>query len=596
MARLFDWLKRIFRRERFSGFRFAVGRTRPWTKSEQHWPSLNQLVRLPRVLSPLEKRIFYLCLTFFFLSLTILAVRLYLSQTKVVPVVGGEYTEGLIGNPVRLNPVLAQSNDVDMDIARLVFSGLFKYDRDRNLVPDLAESYELSEDQKIYTIHLRRGVTWHDGQPFTAQDVILTIDEIQTAEIKSPLSGNLRGVTAEAADDFTVTLTLKEPFAPFLSSLTFGILPAHLWSDIQPLSFPLAEMNLKPIGTGPYKFKSLKKDRSGSIRSYALVRNPVYYQRPPYLETIVFKFYPDLESLIEAGKDKKVDGVGYIPKESKSVIAKNRNLIAHLLHLPQYTAVFLNQKNQLLKTIEVKQAMAHAINKQEIIDQVLSGEGEQIHAPILPGFLGFNPEIRKYEFDPVKAIEILEKAGWALAEGSLIRKKSDQELQLTLTTLDQPDFVATANLIKEYWQKIGFGVELRIVDPGRMQKSIIKPRDFEALLVGEIVGTDPDPYSFWHSSQGRDPGLNLSVYVNKNVDQLLEEARKTTDPEQRWMKYLHFQNLLADDLPALFLFNPTYTYGLHKKVKGFELTRITVPSDRFTEIENWYIKSKRQWK
>ncbi len=553
-------------------------------------------MRLPKVLSRTERWLFFSCVVVFLVALGTLGTRLYLHQTKPVPIVGGEYTEGLVGNPAYINPVLAQSNDVDLDISRLVYSGLFRYDRDRTIVPDLAESYTISEDQKTYTIKLRADVKWHDGQPLSSEDVLLTIDDIQNSEIKSPLAGNLRGVTAEAPDETTIVLTLKEPFAPFLSSLTFGILPAHIWSDIPPQSFHLAEANLKPVGTGPYRFKSLKKDRSGSIKSYTLERNASFYRRPPYVELITFKFFANLDSLVQAGEKKNVEGVGYIPKESKDKIEKNKTIQAHLLHLPQYTAIFLNQKNQLLKTLEIKQAMAYAINKLEIIDQVLGGEGEQIHAPILPGFLGYNPEIRKYEFDPAKAIETLDQAGWALPEGSTIRKKGDQELQLALTTIDQPDFVATANLIKGYWQKVGIGVELRIIDPSRIEKFVIKPRDFEALLVGEIVGTDPDPYSFWHSSQGRDPGLNLSVYVNKSVDQLLEEARKTTDPEQRRMKYLHFQNILADELPALFLYNPTYTYGLNKKVKGFDLTQLTVPADRFTNIEDWYIKTKRQWK
>lgn len=594
MARFSDWSKKLFTkyRRRFSP---AATSGQRYFSQGRRWPSPRQLRYLPRVLSKQEKIILLGLLALFLISGIVLGIRFYLGHTKEVPVSGGEYVEGLVGNPAYINPILAPSNDTDMDISRLVFSGLFEYNEQRELVPDLAESYELSEDQKTYTIHLKNNIKWHDGQPFSSEDVLLTIEAIQNQEIKSPLALNLRGVTAEAPDGSTIILTLTEPFAPFLNSLTFGILPYHIWSDIQPVSFHLAETNLKPIGTGPYKFNSLKKDRSGNIKSYELIRNPDYYQRPAYIEKIRFVFYPDLESLIEAGRDKKVEGLGYVPKESKEFLSKNKEIVSHLLHLPQYTAVFLNQKNQLLKNLDIKQALAYAINKPEIIEQVLKGEGEPIHAPILPGFIGYNPEVKKYEFEPTKAIETLDKAGWALDEESGMRKKDGQELRFTLTTIDQPDFVATANLLKDYWQKIGVGVELRIIDGSRIEKYVIKPRDYEALLVGEIVGTDPDPYSFWHSSQGRDPGLNLSVYVNKDVDQLLEEARKTTDLEQRQMKYLHFQNILADELPALFLYNPTYTYGLNANIKGFNLNRITIPSDRFTNIENWYIKTKREW-
>ncbi len=556
---------------------------------------MTQLLHLPKVLTGAEKIIFVVSLSVAILSIIVLGIRFYLNRTSPQPIAGGEYIEGLVGNPQYINPVLSQSNDTDMDISRLIFSGLFKYNTQRELVPDLTASYELSEDEKTYTIHLREGVKWHDGQDLTAQDVLTTIDYIQADEINSPLEANLRGITAEAIDNFTVNLTLKEPFAPFLSSLTFGILPSHVWSDIPIVSFHLAEINLKPIGTGPYKFKSLKKDRSGNIKSYDLVRNDNFYDPPAYIEKIRFVFYPDLESLVEAGSKKKVEGLGYVPKESKDALSKNKDISTHLLHLPQYTAIFFNQKNNLLKDLEIKQALAYSINKEEIINQVLGGEAESIHGPILPSFIGYNPEIKKYGFDPAKAMEILDNDGWTITEAADMRIKNGQELRFTLTTIDQPDFVATANMLKDYWQKVGFGVELRIIDASRIQKFVIKTRDFEALLVGEIVGTDPDPYSFWHSSQGRDPGLNLSVYVNQDVDQLLEEARKTNDLEQRRIKYLPCQNILAEELPAIFLYNPTYTYGLHKKVKGFELERITVPADRFTNIENWYIKTKRSW-
>ncbi|MDP3964692.1 MAG: ABC transporter substrate-binding protein [bacterium] len=557
------------------------------------WPAARQWGGLFQIFSRTERRFFWGLVLIFVISLSTLGVRLYQRSTVLIPEAGGEYVEGVVGNPTYINPVLAQSNDADLDISRLVFSGLFTHDAAGETVPDMATGYELSEDQKVYTIHLREGITWHDGQPLTSNDVLSTIGFIQDSTIKSPLAGNLRGVTASAPDDLTVVLTLTEPFAPFLSSLTFGILPAHIWNEIPLQSFHLAETNLKPIGTGAYKFHELKKDRRGNIKSYTLVRNEGFYDRAAYIKKITFKFYPDLESLVEAGRKKQVEGLGYVPKESKESLAKNKQIINRLLRLPQYTAVFLNQKNTLLSKPEVKQALAHSINKQGVIDEVLNGEGEAIDGPILPGYVGYNPEIRKYEFDPVRAMEILDEAGWTMAEGEELRTKDGQELQFTLTTIDQPDFVASANMLKDFWQKIGVGVVIQIIDPNRIQRYVIKPRDFEALLVGEIVGTDPDPYPFWHSSQGRDPGLNLSVFVNKDVDQLLEEARKITDLEQRRIKYLHFQNIIADELPALFLYNPTYTYGLPEKIQGFEQERITVPSDRFVNITNWYINTKR---
>jgi peptide/nickel transport system substrate-binding protein len=598
VVRLFDQINRSLsnQRRKLPGFRAGFSSSNDLPK-KLRLPTWSQLRRLPDVLSAVELKIFVGLIIACVMALAWLGIRFYLHHTVVEPKVGGEYVEGVVGNPKYINPVLSQANDADLDLTRLIYSGLFKYDATGDIVPDLAEGYELSEDQKTYTIHLRSGVVWHDGQAFGANDVLTTVDFIQAAEVNSPLEPNLHGVIVESPDDRTVTLTLKEPFAPFLNSLTFGIIPAHIWSDIPATSFALAEANLKPIGTGPFKFRVLKKDgRSGVIRSYEVVRNDCYYNQAPYIEKMTFLFYPDLTSEIDAGKSKKVEGLGYIPKESRTTLEKNREIIAKLLRLPQYTAVFLNQKNSLLKVSEIKQALAYALDKPAIIQAALNGEGEAIQGPILPGYIGYNPEIKKYEYDPAKAMETLDKAGWTVPEGSTLRKKGEQELRFTLTTIDQPDFVTTANQLKDYWEKIGVGVELQIIDSARIEKYVIKPRDYEALLVGEIVGTDPDPYPFWHSSQGKDPGLNLSIFANKDVDQLLEEARKTSDPEQRRMKYLHFQNILAEQLPAIFLYNPTYTYGLAEKIKGFYLERITVPADRFIDVEKWYIKTLRRWR
>jgi len=243
-----------------------------------------------------------------------------------------------------------------------------------------------------------------------------------------------------------------------------------------------------------------------------------------------------------------------------------------------------------------------SINKEEIIQEALSGEGEIINGPILPGYIGYNPEIKKYQFDLEAAKKELEDAGWVYpqtAEGeppAQVRVKGEAELAFAISTIDQQEYLKTVEIIKEAWQTIGVRVETKIYSTKDIQKKVIKPRAYEALLFGEIIGTDPDPYPFWHSSQSRDPGLNLAVFYNKDIDQLLEEARKTNDEEQRRMKYLHFQNILADEIPAIFLYNSIYTYGLNNKIKGREGKYITVPSNRFSGIENWYINTKRVWK
>jgi len=571
--------------------------------NEKKIPSFRQLKYISHYLSKKERIISQIAFLVFAASLIFALVRIYQYFTVPVPQSGGEYTEALIGAPKYINPILSQTNDTDMDLARLTFSGLMKVSPDQELVSDLAERYEISEDHKAYTFYLRKDVRFHDGDDLTADDVIFTFESIQDPEFKSPLYLNFKGVGIERVDDYTVRFILQEPFIPFLSSLTFGILPVHIWQEVPPENASLADYNLRPVGSGPYQFKSLVKDKNGNIKSYELVRYDNYYANIPHIEKLYFKFYPDVNSALDSIENKNVDGISFVPNDKKEEIEKKNSKVNYqALRLPQYTAIFFNQENKLLKTKEVREALALSVDKEKIIREALNGEGDIIHGPILPGYIGYNPEIKKYQFDLEAAKKELEDAGWVYpetAEGeppAQVRAKNGAELAFAISTIDQPEYLKTVEIIEEAWEAIGVHVETKIYSAKDVQKKVIKTRAYEALLFGEIIGTDPDPYPFWHSSQSRDPGLNLAVFYNKDIDQLLEEARKTNDEEQRRLKYLHFQNILADEIPAIFLYNPIYTYGLNNKIKGSEGRYITVPSDRFSGVENWYIKTKRIWK
>lgn len=570
--------------------------------SDKKIPTYRQFKYLPRYLSKKESIIAQIALAVFVISLSFILIRVYQTITHTVPQSGGSYTEALVGAPKYVNPILSQTNDTDMDLTRLIFSGLLKIDPDQQLVNDLAESYELSEDQKEYTVYLRKDAKFHDGEDLNADDILFTFESIQDTSYRSPLYLNFSGVGLQRIDDHTVKFILQEPFTPFLSSLTFGILPEHVWAEISPDSAYLAEYNLKPIGSGPFAFNNFTKDKNGNIKSYELKRFENNYSDKPYLEKISFRFYNDPITALEAAKNKHVDGVSFVPNESKEDLQKrNGSIEFHSLRLPQYTAVFFNQKNELLKTKIVREALAHAVDKVMILQDALGGEGEIIHGPILPGYVGYNSEIKKFEFNLEEAKRILEEDGWEYPEpeegepASTVRVKDGAELAFAVSTINSPEYLATVEIIKQAWESIGVRLEVKEYSTKDIQKRVIKPRAYEALLFGEIVGTDPDPYPFWHSSQSRDPGLNLAVFYNKDIDQLLEEARKTNDEEQRRLKYLHFQNILADELPAIFLYNPVYTYGIDKKVKGLEGQYISTPSDRFSGIVNWYIKTNRRW-
>lgn len=573
-------------------------------------PRLQQIRYVNDYLSKKERWFFRAFFVLFLLSLSATVVRAYQGHITYTPADGGKYTEGIIGAPKWMNPLYAATNDADQDMVTLVYSQLFKDNAGQGLIPDAAESYTISEDKKTYTVLLRKDIFFQnvsddiEPQQLTADDVIFTIGLIQDPLYASPLRGNFSEVTVQRVDDFTVSFTLKEPYAPFLTSLTFGILPEYLWIDVLPENARLVDLNLKPIGSGPYAFKELKKDPSGSVKSITVVPNAQYYGAKPHIDELTFKYYPDMDTAAVALQEKNVEGLSFISASNRETLKEQRpDIQFHTFNLPQYTAIFFNQTNSLLKNAEVREALALAIHKDEILDQALNNEGQIIHAPVLPGFVGYNPDVRKYNYDPTLASNFLNDKGWVFpqtpegqeAPAQPVRQKDGVELALSLSTIDQEEYVTTVELIKKYWEAIGVRVELKIYSAKDIQKKVIAPRQYEALLFGEIVGADPDPYPFWHSSQNRDPGLNLAVFFNKQVDQLLEEARQTDDSEQRRLKYLHFQNILADELPAIFLYNPTYTYPVHDKVKGIEGGTINILSDRFSTVSQWYIETSRHW-
>ncbi|MDP2683572.1 MAG: ABC transporter substrate-binding protein [bacterium] len=561
--------------------------------AKKRFPSWKQIQYLPQYLSGKERLIIRGLLILIIISLGFLVVRFYQRHILYLPQDGGNYVEALVGQPSYINPVLAQS-DIDRDLTKLIYSGLFKYNENLEIEPDLADRYEISEDKKTYTIYLKPDILWHNGNSLLADDVLYTFEIIKDTEFNSPYASSFQGVELQRIDDHTISFTLPEPFAPFLSNLTVGILPGHIWNDVGPTNFRLAEYNTKPVGSGPYKFKELIKDREGTIKSYKIERNINYYSKQSYLDEISFKFYPDFESAINAINNNNVDGASYLPTNLKENLTHKKTTI-HELQLPQYTAVFFNQKNSLFKNEDLNKALSLGTNKERILLEALQGQGIIVDAPILEGFLGYHPDIEKFNYDPTRAAAVLDEQGWKVPEDGGLRQKDGSILQFSLTTVDQSEYLKTAEILIENWEAINVGVELKIMNPSRVDKEVIKPRNYEAFLYGEILGSDPDPYAFWHSSQSLNGGLNLSSYFNKEVDTLLEAARQTDNIDERSQKYIEFQNLLIADMPAIFLYSPIYDYPVTEKLHGIDTKRISVPSDRFNGVEDWYSNTKLGW-
>jgi peptide/nickel transport system substrate-binding protein len=621
-------------------------------------PNWAQFRYLKSFLTKKEKRLINISLTVFFLSAIAWGTTWLVTNQTVVPTSGGEYSEALIGQPKYINPLFASANDIDADISSLIYSGLFKYNNtQQKLRPDLAADYTVSDDGKVYDITLRQDVKWSDGEPLTADDVVYTFETIQDEEVGSPLISSFQGTAIERTGDYSVRFTLKEPFAPFLSTLTVGILPQHIWINIPPSGIRLAKNNLQPVGSGPWKFNKLTKDSSGNIQNYTLERNTLYYQNLPYLKTLTFKFFTDFTQAASSLKSQDISAISFLPNDLTDKIT-GKNFVSYQFELPQYTALFFNQDSVLvLKDNDFRLALNVAIDKNKIVSESLHNKGEVINSPILKGFLGYTP-VTSSAFDPEKANEILNKT-WTKIQpedffkieyetevkakqnffdeiknntstpaeekeaqikqmeetiSTGIRQGTDTEpgmdpdqtfyrknknneiLTLNITTVDSLEYVQIAEAVAKMWRAIGIRTNIQIIGSSQISRDILRSRNYEVLLYGEIVGADPDPYPFWHSSQVNYPGLNLSLFADRAADKLLEDARATTTEKIRSDNYKKFQDILAKEIPAIFLFTPTYNFVASTDIKGINLKYIYSPSDRFNDLSNWYIKTKYQWK
>ena len=556
-------------------------------------PSWHQLKQLPKVLNGQEKIRFRTACTLLIIGAIGLFGTWYNDNSSEQADYGGSYIEGLIGTPNFINPAFATS-DVDRDLVKLVFAGLMNTDNNGNLVPDLASGYSIDAEQKIYTFELRQDIKWHDDMPFTADDVVFTVERIKNPEYKSPLRSSFNGVTVNKLDDYRVQFILDKPFAAFLSILTIGILPEHLWYSIPDFGAELAELNKKPIGCGPYKFATLTKDSSGNVKNYILKSNHSYHAGRPYIDELTLKFYQDFETAAAALQNKNVDGLMYLPKSYKEEL-KNNSVVFKNLQSPQYTSIFFNpQQNGLLNDLKFRRILVLATDKNKILQEALNNDGQIIQGPILPGSLGYDENIKDLGYDLETAKKELEALGWVLKEGSNIRQKNEQELTLKLTTIDQAENTKAANIIKEAWESLGIKVELDVVAKSRVRQDVIEPRNYQILLYGQIINVNAGPYPFWHSSQVEAPGLNLSIFSNSDIDKTLEKLRSSNNDLEK-ADYLNtFEKKLLEQHLAIFLYNPTYTYPVAKKLKGVdELKFINLPADRLASISTWFIKTKR---
>ncbi|MDP3792953.1 MAG: ABC transporter substrate-binding protein [bacterium] len=566
--------------------------------NNKHRNLLTKILLLPKVLSNKERYLILIFLVVILGSIIAIPITAYFHFTTPIAANGGSISEGVVGEPRHINPLLSQT-DADRDLVKLIYSGLFKYNEDGKLVPDLAKSYEVSPDELNYTVFLRENIKWHDGESLTVDDIIFTIQTAQNTDYGSLQRINWQSVELEKADEQTIIFKLKNKYAQFLNNLTLPIIPKHLWENIRPINFALSELNLKPIGSGPYEFKKLQKDSSGRIRLYELVANDNFYSQRPFIDKIQLKFYESEDALVEAFNRSEFNNLSFVSSKNLNKIKFKQRLEIEKTKMPRYFGIFFNQnQSKTLSDKNVRLALAYSTNKEALIQNVLNSNGVAIDSPLLGIVFSVqetNQEIKKYDYNKELAKEILNKNGWNKTDEIGILMNKEEKLTIKLTTSTWPELAEVARQIKDQWKEIGVDVQIEMLSTPELQQ-VIKERNYQMLLFGEILNLDPDPFSLWHSSQKRDPGLNLALYDNKSADTLLEDARKTIDPTERMKKYEEFQKLVIEDIPAIFLYSPYYLYAHPKKLKGFENKIIATPSDRLLNIEKWYVETRRVWR
>ena len=509
------------------------------------------------------------------------------------PAHGGRYVEAVVGVPSIVNPLFATFNDVDKDLAALIYSGLTRLGPDGTVLPDLAAGWDVGADARSYTFRLRRGITWQDGAPFSADDVIFTCDALRDPDFRGEPSLGLfwQQVTCTKLDDFTIRFELPQPLAPFPAYATIGILPKHKLEGLTAEGLFLSPFNERPIGTGPFALTYMDTQRA------VLKSNPAYPGGEPFLAELELRFFPDYTTAAAAFQEHRVQGLLLGPEAPPADQALLDGLgdVQHLVsRRNSYTLLFLNTRGPFLDDKVVRQAILYALDRPTILADTLDGRADLADSPIVPGTWAYSDDIRRYTYDPQEAQALLEKGGWKLNSRGVM-EKDGQELSLSILT--DPD-TARASIAQEIVRQLGeVGIHATQETKGgtALVREFLLPRKFQMALYGWDQGPDPDPYAAWHSSQVREQGFNLAGFSDQRLDDVLTEARQTSDQERRRALYAEFQQIFTEEVPSILLFYPLYHYYVRDDLKGIAMGVLFEPSSRFDSVEQWYVKTRREF-
>lgn len=542
----------------------------------------DQLLNITKYFYKSERFIFWISGIIFVLSGVVLALNLFQKSTVRVAVAGGTYAEGVIGQPVYINPVISGANDVDRDLVRLIFSNVY----------DVSEKIEVSEDGAMWVVRVSENALWHDGVPVTSDDIIFTIQGIQDPDSRSPLLGTLQDVAIERVSERELKLKLPTPYAFFGDNLkNIYVVPKHIFESVPVANWRLSSYNLEPIGSGPYRFESSLVQRNGFISELVLKRNDDYAKGKPLIESITVKFFKNEDELFLAFDGAQIDG--FMMTDARNISRVRRGHQSFRLPTSLYYAVFFNQSaHPALRDKNVRFALGAAIPKDELVSGVLGGNGIAIGGP-LERFvknttstpLTGDDEI----FSAQSAGEIFEKSEWKIGEDG-VRAKNNVRLEFRLAVPQYSSLIDVARFIEEKWKLAGVKVDVEILSPADINKELIRARNYEMILFGNSLWS-PDLFSFWHSSERFYPGLNLALYENRSADKLIESIRKNFNEESRNSDLVSLDSLIRQGMPAVFLYSPNYVYVASANFGGLGDELLVTASDRLNNVKDWYVRT-----
>jgi len=491
-------------------------------------------------------------------------------NSTYVPVSGGSYSEGIVGQPIMVNPILSK-NQPDLDISALVYSPLSR----------LIASSEVGEEGRVYTIKLKEGLVWDDNQTLTSDDIIFTIKTIQNPDSRSPLEKNWRGISAERVSELQIVFKLPVPYSFFGQIMkNTPIIPRHIFSAIPVENFRLSSYSLRPVGSGPYMIKKIDQRRDGFITEYQLVPNPLYEGEAPFISNFFFKFYESEDDLFKNFRLREVNGFGSLTPLRENFTSVG-NIKLEKIPMSRYYAIFLNPiNNPSLKDSKIRDALNLSIDKKELTKLFGENNAFPINSPLVP--------LSKDDENNFENKHNQETAR------NLLEKSKEKNLKINLIVPNTKTFKTIGEFIKNSWTGIGVQeVTVLPVDPDAIFDNAIKTRNYEAVLFGNVLENPIDLFPFWHSSQRLSPGLNLSFYQNTAVDKLIEKIHQTKDDQERKVLTQETSSLIEEDVPAIFLFTEPYFYIHSKKLEGMNIQFISKPSDRFSNVANWSVVRAR---